>query len=151
MRREEENKWTYKDDLKEHFLINLHKLLVPFLDIGRLFTTVGVVILGSGRVVLVMLAPLDNFLEDLLIDLRRNVLVGPSLPGQPDDGVLTLGIGTAVSWAPSPRSSIIFLMSMERSATLRSAGVCISFSVRRKGARSTTYWLRWGCHHWTVG
>ena len=53
--------------------------------------------MGSGRVVLVMLAPLDNFLEDLLIDLRRNVLVGPNLQGQADDGVLTFGIGTAVS------------------------------------------------------
>ena len=28
---------------------------------------------------------------------------------------------------------------MERSATLRSAGVCISFSVRRKGARGATW------------
>jgi len=80
--RREENKGTYKDDLKEHFLINLHKLLVPFLDIGSLLTTVGVVILGSGGVVLVMLAPLDNFLEDLLIDLRQKCVSGlqPSRP-----------------------------------------------------------------------
>ncbi len=36
------------------------------------------------------------------------------------DHVLTLGIGTALVIAASPRSSIMFLMSIERSATCRS-------------------------------
>jgi hypothetical protein len=27
---------TYQDDLEKHFLVNLHELLVPFLDVGGL-------------------------------------------------------------------------------------------------------------------
>jgi hypothetical protein len=50
-------------------LVDLHELLVPLLDIGRLLTGVGVIV-GSGLgIVLVMFAPLDNLLEDGLIDL----------------------------------------------------------------------------------
>lgn len=50
------------------------------------------------------------------------MLVGNS-PGEKENrvGELTLGMGTWVLKAWSPRSSIMFLMSMERSATTRSA------------------------------
>jgi len=58
-----------EDDLEEHLLINLHELLVPLLNVGCLLTGVGIIILGGGGVIAVMLAPLDNLLEDLLIDI----------------------------------------------------------------------------------
>jgi hypothetical protein len=61
---------TYKNDLKEHLLIHLHELLVPFLDIGGLLAGVGIVINSGRRVVLVMFAPLNNFLQNRLIDLK---------------------------------------------------------------------------------
>jgi hypothetical protein len=48
--------------------------------------------------------------------------------------VLTLGMGTDCVIAASPRSSIMFLMSMERSATLRSSFQCQC--VRSRGMRA---------------
>jgi hypothetical protein len=60
---------THEDDLEEHLLINLHELLVPLLDVGGLLAGIGVIILGGGGVIAVMLAPLDDLLENLLIDL----------------------------------------------------------------------------------
>lgn len=64
---------THQDDLEEHLLINLHELLVPFLDVGRLLAGVGVVVLGWLRVVLVVLTPFDNLLEDRFVDLESDV------------------------------------------------------------------------------
>lgn len=61
---------TYKDDLKEHFLVDLHKLLVPFLNLGGLLAGVGLVVLGLDGVVTVVLAPLNHFSEHRLIDLE---------------------------------------------------------------------------------
>lgn len=63
-------KTTYKNDLEQHLLVNLHELLVPLLDIGGLLAGVGVIIGGGRRVELVMVAPLDNLLEDGLVDLE---------------------------------------------------------------------------------
>jgi hypothetical protein len=60
---------THQDDLEEHFLINLHELLIPLLDVGRLLPGVGVVVLGGGRVLAVVLAPLEDLLHDSLVDL----------------------------------------------------------------------------------
>jgi hypothetical protein len=57
-----ENRITHKDDLKEHLLVYLHKLLVPLLDIRSLFAGVGIIIGRGGRVIDVMDAPLDNLL-----------------------------------------------------------------------------------------
>ncbi len=54
-------------------MIDLHKLLVPLLNIGGLLARVGVIVIGGSRVVLVVLAPLDNLLQDGLVDLRANV------------------------------------------------------------------------------
>jgi hypothetical protein len=63
---------VYQDNLKEHLLINLHKLLVPLLNVRSLLSRIGVVIGSCRRVVLVMLAPLDDLLKDRLIDLCGN-------------------------------------------------------------------------------
>ena len=63
-------KVTYQDDLKEHLLVNLHKLLIPLLDICGLFAGVGIIVDGGRRIILVVLAPFNDLLKDRLIDLR---------------------------------------------------------------------------------
>jgi hypothetical protein len=60
---------AYQDDLEQHLLVNLHELLVPLLNVGGLLAGVRVIIGGGGRVVLVVVAPLDDLLQDGLIDL----------------------------------------------------------------------------------
>ena len=64
-------KESYKNNLKQHLLINLHELLVPFLDIGSLLAGIGVVIDGGWGIVLVVLAPFDDLLENGFVDLRE--------------------------------------------------------------------------------
>ena len=64
-----------EDDLEEHLLVDLHELLVPVFDVGGLLARVGVVIGGRRGVVLVVDAPVDDFLEDVLGDLRMVGLV----------------------------------------------------------------------------
>jgi hypothetical protein len=112
----EEGKMTYEDDLEEHLLVDLHELLVPLVDVGRLLARVRVVVLGGGRVVLVVLAPLDNLLHNSLVDLR---CVSYFIYNREGSGGRTLGIGIDSVVSP-PKSSSKFLMRMERSATLRS-------------------------------
>ena len=52
----------------------MHELLVPFIDIGRFLAAIGIIV-GLGRgVALVMLAPLDNLLQNVFVDLRGRVL-----------------------------------------------------------------------------
>jgi len=63
-----------KDDLEQHLLVDLHELLIPLIDVGGLLAGVGVIILGRSRVVLVMLAPFDNLLEDSVIDIGNGDL-----------------------------------------------------------------------------
>jgi len=58
-----------KDDLEEHFLVDLHELLVPLLDVGSLLAGVGVIISGRWGIVLVMFAPLNDLLQDRLVDI----------------------------------------------------------------------------------
>ena len=58
-----------EDDLEEHLLVDLHELLIPLFDVGGLLARVGVVVLGWRWVVLVVLAPLEDFAEDWLGDL----------------------------------------------------------------------------------
>jgi hypothetical protein len=60
---------AYENDLEEHLLVNLHEFLVPLFDIGGLLAGVGVIVGGGWWVVLVVFTPLNNFLEDLVIDL----------------------------------------------------------------------------------
>lgn len=62
---------TYKDDLEEHLLVDLHELLVPLIDVGGLLARIGVVIGRCGRVTLVVLAPIDHFVQHSLVDLAR--------------------------------------------------------------------------------
>lgn len=58
-----------EDDLEEHLLVDLHELLVPVFDISSLFTRVCVIVLGGGRVVLVVGAPLEDLPKDRFGDL----------------------------------------------------------------------------------
>lgn len=118
----EEWRATYENDLKEHLLVDLHEFLIPLLNVRGLLAGIGVIIVASDGIVAVMLAPLEDLLKNRLIDLgimlvydqRQHVKgKGNGRRGR----VRTLGMGTSVSTAPSPRSSIMFLMSMERSAT----------------------------------
>lgn len=60
---------TYQDNLEQHLLIDLHELLIPLLNIGRLAAVI-VIVTGSGGIVLVVLAPFDDLAEDGLVDLR---------------------------------------------------------------------------------
>ena len=60
---------AYENDLKEHFLIDLHEFLVPLIDIRSLLAGVGIVIIGRRRIALVVDTPLDNFVENGLVDL----------------------------------------------------------------------------------
>ena len=60
---------THKNDLEQHLLVHLHKLLVPFFDVGGLLAVVGVIISSGWWVGLVVLAPLDDLLKDGLVDL----------------------------------------------------------------------------------
>ena len=62
-------------------------------------------------------APLDDFVKDGLIDLCDTLI---SCSGLTRCGEFTLGMGMASVMACSPISSIMFLMSTERSATSRS-------------------------------
>ena len=70
-----------EDDLEEHLLVDLHELLVPLLNVGGLLAGVGIVVLGGSGVVLVLGAPLEYLLENVLGDLEeecqsRKVAVG---------------------------------------------------------------------------
>lgn len=57
-------KVAYQDDLKEHLLVNLHKLLIPLLDICGLFAGVGIIVNGGRWIILVVLAPFNDLLKD---------------------------------------------------------------------------------------
>jgi len=60
---------THKDDLEQHLLVHLHELLIPLIDIGGLLSRVGVVVVGSDGVGTVVGAPLNDLVENSLIDL----------------------------------------------------------------------------------
>jgi len=60
---------TYQDDFEQHFLIDLHKFLVPVFNVSCLFAAIGVVVGGSGRVVLVVFTPFKNLFENNFADL----------------------------------------------------------------------------------
>jgi hypothetical protein len=50
-------------------LVDLHELLVPLLDVGGLLAGVGVLVLLWGRVLLVVVAPFEDFAQDSFRDL----------------------------------------------------------------------------------
>lgn len=58
-----------KDNLEQHLLVDLHELLVPLINVGRLLARVGIVVLGGGGVLAVVLAPLEDLLHDRFVDL----------------------------------------------------------------------------------
>lgn len=60
---------TNENDFEEHLLVDLHELLVPLVDVGGLAAGVDVVVAGAWGVALVVLTPLDDFLENRLVDL----------------------------------------------------------------------------------
>ena len=51
-------------------MVNLHKLLIPLVDIGGLLTVVRILVVSRRGVVAMVLAPLDDFSEYSLVDLR---------------------------------------------------------------------------------
>jgi hypothetical protein len=63
---------TYEDDFEKHLLVDLHELLVPLVDVGSLATGVVVLITSAWGVVLVVFAPLDDLLQDRLVDLASH-------------------------------------------------------------------------------
>ena len=65
---------AYENDLEKHLLVHLHELLIPLLDFGGLFPRVRLIVVSGGRVVAVVLAPLDDLAEDRFRDVR---LEGP--------------------------------------------------------------------------
>lgn len=60
---------TYEDDLEEHLLVNLHELLIPLLNVRSLLTAIVLVVGGLGRVVPVVLTPLDYLPKYGLVDV----------------------------------------------------------------------------------
>ena len=62
-------KTTYKDNLKQHLLVYLHKLLIPLLNICSLLPRVGIIIVRCLRIGLVVGAPLKNLVQHCLVDL----------------------------------------------------------------------------------
>jgi hypothetical protein len=124
-----------EDDLEEHLLVDLHELLIPLLNVGGLLAGVGVLVLLGGRVLLVVVAPFENLAQDSLGDLKQHVSasVGCDVTVR---GRLTfmMGIGSSPG---VPRSSIMFLISIERSAMIRS-GTWVSKAGRDGG---------WVCGH----
>ena len=113
---------TYEDDLEEHLLVDLHKLLIPLFDIGGLLARVGVIVLGCGRILAVLIAPLENLLHYGLVYLGREVSMqlGVKVCGGGEGRTLGMGIASSFSL---PRSSSKFLIRMLRSATSRSTSM----------------------------
>ena len=65
--------YTYQDDLEEHLLVDLHKLLVPLVNIGGLLAVVRVLVVSRRGVVAMVLTPLDDLAEYGLVDLGDTV------------------------------------------------------------------------------
>ena len=62
-------KTTCQDNLKQHLLVYLHKLLIPLINVCSLLPRVGIVIVGCLRIGLVVFAPLKNLGQHGLVDL----------------------------------------------------------------------------------
>src|SRR5690606_41514593 len=122
---------TYKDDLKQHLLVDLHVLLVPLVDIGILLAGIIVIVRSWCGIALVMVTPLNDLAENSLIDLD-STLGCHSTYIVTMTGKRTLAMGMASSI--SPQSSSMFLMSMLRSA--------IRSEERRVGKEGRYGWTR---------
>ena len=62
-------KTTDQDNLKQHLLVYLHKLLIPLINVCGLLPRVGIIIVGCLRIGLVVFAPLKNLCQHGLVDL----------------------------------------------------------------------------------
>ena len=60
----------YQDNIKEHLLVDIHKLLIPLVDVGAAVPRFVIIFIGCRRIMLMILAPLENFLEDGIVDLK---------------------------------------------------------------------------------
>lgn len=60
---------TNENDFEEHLLVDLHELLVPLVNVSGLAAGVDVIVAGAWGVALVVLTPLDDLLENRLVDL----------------------------------------------------------------------------------
>jgi hypothetical protein len=60
---------SYKDDLEEHLLIDLHEFLIPLINVGGLLSDIVIVVITRRRIGLVIGAPFDDFAECRFIDL----------------------------------------------------------------------------------
>ena len=67
---------TNQNDLEEHLLVDLHELLIPLLDIRGLLAGIGLLVGRLDGVVAVVLAPLDDLLQDSLVHLYYEDLAG---------------------------------------------------------------------------
>lgn len=124
---------TYENDLEQHFLVHLHKFLIPFLDLCGLLPRVRLIVVGLRGIISVVLAPLDDFAENSLIYLEGVVSGYTMRLGMVVER--TLGIGMGLPWmASSPRSSNIFLIRRDLSATARSTA-CVSSSSSTRNRR----------------
>lgn len=62
-----------EDYLEQHLLIDLHELLVPIVNVGRLFARLGVLVGSRGRVILVVITPVQDLSQHRLRDLQGTV------------------------------------------------------------------------------
>ena len=59
-----------KDDFKKHFLVDLHEFLIPLINICGFLARIRVIFVWLGRISAVMFTPLEDLLEDGLVDLK---------------------------------------------------------------------------------
>ena len=62
-------KTPYQNNLKEHLLIYLHKLLIPLINVCSLLSRIGIIIICCLRIGLVVFTPLKNLVQHGFIDL----------------------------------------------------------------------------------
>jgi hypothetical protein len=60
----------YQNDLKEHFLVDLHEFLIPLLNISSLLACVILLVLSGRGIISVVFAPFNNLAQDRLVYLE---------------------------------------------------------------------------------
>lgn len=61
---------AYQNDLEKHFLVDLHELLVPLLDVCGLLAVLALLFVAGEGVVAVVLTVLDDLAKNSLVDLE---------------------------------------------------------------------------------
>jgi hypothetical protein len=90
---------THKDDLKEHLLVDLHELLVPLVNVGRLLARIRVVVGSGSGVGDVVSTPLEDLVEDGFIHLKSVMLVSRAVR-ECVVGFDAIGLRLGWGWAP---------------------------------------------------